>query len=221
MALSVGLLLVRQELERHLNQFDWTALTPGRKNILRAFLQVATAEGYAAVTMRTLSKALNIKPPSLYSHFPGGRDEIVTESLRWHYYNFGISVLEAIKSVDTAEDFLDAYINVHITHQIQRPENNLWDILIASDRIGKFLQPDIRNEVNYWVSLCAKLYQASAEAFGVKDSEIKSKMALAFLDSSSSWCDWNGKASDMPRVCDLAKKSVMAIFNMDTHASRA
>ncbi|MDZ3992562.1 TetR/AcrR family transcriptional regulator [Pseudomonas sp. Teo4] len=218
MALSVGLLLVRQELERHLNQFDWTALTPGRKNILGAFLQVATAEGYAAVTMRTLGNALNIKPPSLYSHFPGGRDEIVTESLRWHYYNFGISVLEAIESATTAEEFLDAYIIVHITHQIQRPENNLWDILIASDRIGNFLQPDIRNEVNYWISLCAKLYQAAAEAFGVKDSVVKSRMALAFLDSASSWSDWNGTASDMPRVCELAKKSVMALFNMDIHS---
>lgn len=221
MALPVGLVLVKQELERHLDQFDWSGLTPGRLNVLRAFLEVATAEGYAAVTMRNLSQVLKIKPPSLYSHFPGGRDEIVNESLRWHYYNFGIAVLEAVKSVNSTEDFLQAYVNVHITHQIQRPENNLWDILIASDRIGKFLQPEIRNEVNYWIALCAKLYQASAEAFGVKDSALKSKMALSFIDSASSWCNWNGKASDMPRVCALAKQSVMAIFEMETELAKA
>lgn len=94
--LPVGLKQVREELEELLNRFDWSGLTAGRKNILRVFLQLATAEGYGAVTMRTLGMALNIKPPSIYSHFPGGRDEIVTESLRWHYYNFGILVLELI-----------------------------------------------------------------------------------------------------------------------------
>ncbi|MNN58781.1 hypothetical protein D3C81_1738480 [compost metagenome] len=167
--------------------------------------------------MRNLGKALNIKPPSIYSHFPGGRDEIVTQSLRWHYYNFGISVLEAIKHVDSADAFLEAYVTVHITHQIQRPENNLWDILIASDRLGgQFLQPDIREEVRYWISLCAKLYQAVADFYNVPESAMKSRMALAFLDSASSWCNWNGKQSDMPRVCYVAKSSVLALFNMDS-----
>lgn len=221
MTLPVGLKQVRNELEELLKRFDWSGLTAGRKNILRVFLQVATAEGYGAVTMRTLGTALNIKPPSIYSHFPGGRDEIVTECLRWHYYNFGILVLEAIKPTKTVDEFLDAYVTVHITQQIQYPENSLLDMLIASDRLGNFLQPDIRAELKYWISLCAKLYQAVADAYEVPDSGMKSRMALAFIDSSPSWCDWNGKKSDMPRVCALAKTSVRAIFNINAQASPA
>jgi AcrR family transcriptional regulator len=62
---------------------DWSAQTPARQRIPRAFLRLATAHGFNSVTMRTLGRELDMKAPSLYSSFPRGKDEIVAESLRW------------------------------------------------------------------------------------------------------------------------------------------
>ena len=212
MALPSQLIQAREALEHHLGQFDWSGLTQGRLNILKAFLQVATAEGYGAVTMRSLGNALKIKAPSIYSHFPGGRDEIVTECLRWHYYNFGMAVLEAIKDADDAEHFLQALVNVHLSHQIQRPENNLWDILVASDRLGNFLQPEIRKEVNYWIALCASLYEAAASHYTASGTKHKSRVALSLIDSASSWTDWSGTQADFNRVTSDAVKLIKTVF---------
>ncbi|WP_321822474.1 MULTISPECIES: TetR/AcrR family transcriptional regulator [unclassified Burkholderia] len=209
---STRILQVRHELEIHLRQFDWSGLTSGRKNILNAFLKVATAEGYGAVTMRRLAHVLGIKAPSIYTHFPNGRDEIVGQCLRWHYYCFGTAVLEAVKPTQDADEFLKALIRVHISHQIQKPENNLWDLLVASDKIGGFLTSETRSEVNYWISLCSKLYEAAAYEYCDMDAELRGRLALAILDSASSWTDWNGTSSDIDRLCNKAFHAVKGIF---------
>jgi AcrR family transcriptional regulator len=204
---------IRQELESHLEQFDWSGLTTGRKNILNAFLKVATAEGYSAVTMRRLAQVLEIRAPSIYSHFPGGRDEIVGECLRWHYYNFGTAVSDAIKPARNVDEFLNALVTIHLSHQIQRPENHLWDLLVASDRIGAFLSDKTRSEVDYWISLCSRLYEAAAYEYCDTDTKLRAMMALSLLDSAKSWGDWNGKQSDIER---LSRNALLAVRNIFT-----
>jgi AcrR family transcriptional regulator len=187
---------VRQELETHLGKFDWSGLTNGQKNILNAFLKVATAEGYGAVTMRRLAQVLDIRAPSIYSHFPGGRDEIVGQCLRWHYYNFGMAVSDAIKPARNIDEFLEALVTVHLSYQIKRPENHLWDLLVASDRIGSFLSKETRIEINYWISLCSRLYESVAHELCDTDIKLRAMMALALLDSARSWADWDGEQGD-------------------------
>ncbi|KAA5740510.1 TetR/AcrR family transcriptional regulator, partial [Acinetobacter baumannii] len=131
-------LSARDQIAEHLAQFDWSSLTNGKRNVLQTFLTIASAQGYAAVTMRSLAKALNIKAPSIYSHFPDGKDDIVAEFLRWHYYNFGIAMLDVIDTIDDTEQLFNKMVNVHFTRQVTIPESELWDMLVASDRAGQF-----------------------------------------------------------------------------------
>lgn len=136
MTLPPRVLCASQQMRQHLDAFDWSGLTPGRRNILEAFLRLAARQGYAAVTMRALGKEIHLKAPSIYSHFPGGRDEIVAESLRWDYYRFGLAALEAVADCKDGSEFFDAMVRIQLTHQLDRPESDLWDIVVASDRIG-------------------------------------------------------------------------------------
>jgi AcrR family transcriptional regulator len=202
---------VLKDLEAHLGQFDWSGLTSGRKNILNAFLKLATAEGYEAVTMRRLAQRLDIRAPSIYSHFPNGRDEIVGECLRWHYYQFGTAVLGAIGPTRNADEFLQALVRVHLSHQVSRPENHLWDLLVASDRIGSFLREETRAEVDYWISLCSDLYEAAAYEYCDTDTRLKAGMALALLDSAKSWADWDGTEGYIEM---LSRKTLLAVKNI-------
>src|ERR1700759_5214622 len=48
-----------------------------RQQILDAARTVAEAEGWAAVTSRRLADAIGYTQPVLYSHFPGGKTEIM------------------------------------------------------------------------------------------------------------------------------------------------
>ena len=73
-----------RRLENYVNTFDWDSLTRSKQVILDAFLRVATREGIASVSMRSLAAAAGVKPPTIYSHFPEGRDQIVAAAMRWH-----------------------------------------------------------------------------------------------------------------------------------------
>src|SRR6476620_984277 len=95
----------RDAFAHRLEEWDWAGQGASRRHILEAFLELAIANGFSSVSMRTIANAVNIKPPSLYSHFPDGRDEIVAESLRWHFHQFGVALLDAVSQATSAEDF--------------------------------------------------------------------------------------------------------------------
>src|SRR5689334_2690352 len=134
-------------LEKYLGTFDWNGLTTSKQVILEAFLRVATRDGIASVSMRTLAAAVGLKPPTIYSHFPGGRDEILSNALRWHYNHYAHGLFEDLKNVRAPEESWYALINFHVRQQLQRPENDIWDTLIATDRIAKLLPEGLREEI--------------------------------------------------------------------------
>lgn len=200
MGLPKEVLSARDQIAEHLAQFDWSSLTNGKRNVLQTFLTIASAQGYAAVTMRSLAKALNIKAPSIYSHFPDGKDDIVAECLRWHYYNFGIAMLDVIDTIDDTEQLFNKMVNVHFTRQVTIPESELWDMLVASDRAGQFLRSDIREEIYHWLGLCENLYLAVAKSLNATDLDTSVKLLLNILDGDTSWCKWDGTTVHLDKL---------------------
>lgn len=51
--------------------------TPGRRRILSAALVLFAERGFASTSMRDLAAQVGMKPASLYSHYPGGKDEML------------------------------------------------------------------------------------------------------------------------------------------------
>ena len=98
-----------EELRHYLQKLDWSGLTPGRSRILEAFIELASAEGYSSVSMRSLGRKVNMKAPSIYSHFPGGRDEVVAEAFRWHFSRFAAAVLEGRTVIAIAHRLFSAH----------------------------------------------------------------------------------------------------------------
>ncbi|PBB86844.1 TetR/AcrR family transcriptional regulator [Mesorhizobium sp. WSM3876] len=197
MSLPAQVQLARDELRRHLDKFDWAGQTARRREILQTFLKLATTEGYSSVTMRRLAKAIGVKASSIYFHFPAGRDEIVTESMRWHYYEWGSAFLEAVDQCDGANEIWDAMVRVHLSRQLSLPESDLWDILVAMDRIGGFLPTEIREEIGYWLQLFPRMYEAAAYEMGYRNCETAVHVVIAVLDSATSWCRWSGDERDL------------------------
>lgn len=204
--------LARKNMRQHLDGIDWTKLTNGRREILEAFLRLATSLGYEGVTMRALGKAVNVKASSIYFHFPGGREEIVAESVRWHYYNFGTAILGAVDACSTAEVFWDTLVREHFRRQVVYLESELWDLLVASDRICGFLQSETRAEIRQWLELFTNLYKAAALTMGHQDCDTVVRVAIEVIDGAKNWCPPLSTERDIEIYADHAVKITRSII---------
>lgn len=187
---------VREFLSRR----DWSTQTPARQRILAAFLRLATTNGYTAVSMRTLSGELDLRPSSLYSSFPGGKDEIVAEALSWFTHRFGQDLLAAAEETTNAEEYWAALVRFHLSQQLQRPEADLWDLLVATDRVGQFLGDETREEVATWLRLHEDMFAAAAKEMGFSLSSQNTYMILTLLDGAGRWANWDGSPESLEKL---------------------
>lgn len=203
---SMSYKAARDAFAHRLEMWDWTGQGASRHHILEAFLELAIANGFNSVSMRTIANAVNIKPPSLYSHFPGGRDEIVAESLRWHFHRFGVALLEAVDQAASAEEFWVRMVKLHFTRQVRLPESNLWDLLVATDRMARILPAEVRAQVDDWVNLYQNMYVAAAVDMGFVSPEERVKVVMTLLEGATRWAS---TAADDEELADLADHAVM------------
>ena len=194
------------QLDKYINSFDWNNLTKSKLSILQAFLRLATKDGYSAVTMRSLATMVDLKPSTIYSHFPEGKDEIVSSALRWHYHTFALSVRDGFRGCETPIQFWEALIHVHITEQIKRPENDLWDTLMAMDRLGSILPPDLRAAVVEWMDFCDLMYADIAKSLGYQDITKRAIQIRILLDGANSWWKWDGTEENLRNCISEALK---------------
>jgi AcrR family transcriptional regulator len=196
---------VLAQLRETLSTFDWSGLTAGRKQILEAFLRIATTEGYTSVTMRALGKQLNVKAPSLYSHFPDGRDQVVGMALRWHYSRWSGDAISALEPTTGPREFLDALIAHHVRSQLTRQENDMFDLLLATDRISGKLPPDVRAEADRLTSLYENLFAGAIQDLGYANAESTAAVIVSLLDGVRSWSKWDGDELLLDRIVRTAK----------------
>lgn len=203
-----------QRLDTYLNSFEWGNITKSKLAILQAFLKLATKEGYDAVSMRSLARAVNLKPPTIYSHFPEGKNQIVSSALRWHYHTFAMATKEGLTQCTTPEEYWSALVRVHITQQIKHPENDLFDMLMATDRLGSILPTELRSEMIDWMAFCDFMYESIAVDLGAKDTKQKSRFIRVSLDGANSWWSWDGTAADLELCIGYAEKMATGILKL-------
>lgn len=203
-----------QRLDTYLTSFEWENLTRSKLSILQAFLKLATKQGYDAVSMRSLAKAVDLKPPTMYSHFPDGKDQIVSSALRWHYHSFAMAVKEGLSQSAASEEYWSALIRVHITQQIKHPENDLFDMLMATDRLGSVLPTDLRKEMVEWMAFCDFMYESIATDLGAEDAKQKSRLIRVSLDGANSWWSWDSTEENLEECISYAEKIATGILKL-------
>ncbi|MDF2896730.1 MAG: TetR family transcriptional regulator [Rhodococcus erythropolis] len=197
----------QRALAEFTRQFDTVHrddMSPAKRRVVEAFLKLCVIHGMDSVSMRTLAKELAIKAPSIYTHFPGGRDEIVTESLRWHFHQFCSALVDAVLPTQDAFSFWDAMVRLHFTRQVQLPESNLWDLIVATDRTAHVLPEELSKKVSHWVGLYESLYIAAARDMGIEDTDRRVKVVNTLLEGSTRWFGTDPAADDIERGADQA-----------------
>jgi AcrR family transcriptional regulator len=205
-----------EAVKEFLSRRNWSKQTPARQRILTAFLRLATTKGFNSVTMRTLSRELGLTVSSLYSSFPNGKDEIVAESLRWFTHRFARDLLAAVEAATTPEEYWAALVRFHLTQQLQRPEADLWDLLVATDRVGRFLSHEMREEVALWESVHEGMYEAAAEEMGFRLSKEDSRIIFTLLDGAGRWALLSGDDGTLDEVLDRTVARTHSILKVDS-----
>lgn len=211
-------------MQEHVESFDWDGLTESRRRVLEAFLVLAAKGGYASVTMRDLGEAVDVKAPSLYKHFRDGREEVVREALRWHYYRFAVAVLEAVsKASSDARGFWDELVALHTTRQLAMPESDMFDILVATDRVSGFLSPEGRAEVAFFLRQYAALFEGAAQDMGYRGNITQAvAMVMSVLDDVRDWSGWNEPGhAPVEEVVEAARSASYALLDARAHPSAA
>jgi len=205
---------VREFLSRR----DWSAQAPARRRVLRAFLRLAAANGFNSVSMRMLGQDLGLKAPSLYSSFPRGRNEIVAESLSWFTHKFARELLAAVEVASTPEEYWVALVHFHLTQQLKTPEADLWNLLVASDKVMPFLTNEVREEVASWLRLHDAMYAAAAQEMGFVVTGQTTQVISTLLDGAGRWSAWNGTSAQLDTLLDHAvawSRSVLEVVVRD------
>lgn len=192
------------EFIRHVDTAHRDDMSPAKRRVVEAFLKLCVIHGMQSVSMRTLAKELDIKAPSIYTHFPGGRDEIITESLRWHFHQFCAALVDAVVPTEDASSFWDAMVRLHFTRQVQLPESNLWDLIVATDRTAHVLPEELSKKVSHWVDLYESLYVAAARDMGIEDTDRRVKVVNTLLEGSTRWFGTDGTPAEVERGADQA-----------------
>lgn len=205
-ALSNKVAAILDELRATTDSFDFSDIGSKRLAILNVFMRLAAAKGYAAVTMRSIGAELKIKAPSIYSHFPNGREEITEYCLRWQSRDYCESLLVAVANVQDHHEMWDALVRNHCREMLENPNNRLWDMIVASDRVGRFLPANLRAEMDARVDLFIRLYEAVGEALGQENALEKARAVMSLIDCAEIWCDW----SPDPALQDKALNKAVA-----------
>lgn len=201
-------------VEEFLSRRDWSSQTPARQRIIAAFLQLATTRGLDSVTMRTLGRELDMKAPSLYSSFPQGKDEIVAESLRWFTHRFARDLLAASENATRAEEYWTALVSFHVAQQLQRPEADVRDLLLATDRVAHFLSDEVREETALWAKLHEDMYAAAAEEMGFPLCKQTTRVIFTLLDGAGRWAAWRGSNAELGKLSDYTVALTRSILEV-------
>ena len=209
----------RDAFADRLQEWSWAGQGASRQHILEAFLELAISHGFSAVSMRTIANAVNIKPPSLYSHFPNGREQIVSESLRWYFHRFGIALLDAVSQATSARAFWEAMVRLHFTQQVRLPESNAWDLLVATDRMTNTLPAELRAQVDDWVTLHQDMYVAAAIDMGYPEAEERVKIVATLLEGATRWASPECSDDELEILADRAVLLSLTVLDLDFNAS--
>lgn len=135
----------RNEIVRHLEARPRAAVSDGKRRLMAAVLAVA-ARGRQKLSMRAIAKEVRMQPASIYSHFEGGRDELVAETVLFSYIDFLTDVVDATSNPDPDRQF-EAVVSTHIHFQMANDWSDLWDELIDAEEHRPILTEETRAEV--------------------------------------------------------------------------
>jgi AcrR family transcriptional regulator len=152
-----------------------------RERILEAAYRLVAEQGMARTTIEDVAKDAGVSRPTIYRHFPGGKDGLFAEVVAWEAARFIDELTHAIAARTELAAILEELIVVGAerieAHQVLQkvlqtePERLLPLLVLQSDRL-------------------IAAVRSFVESAGVRDDEAAdyiARMVLSFLGAPGAW----------------------------------
>ena len=188
-----------------------------RKRILDAAIEMFAARGFEACSVRDLAKAVGIKAPGLYSHFPS-KEAILSEAMIRALADF-LNYVGLPSEAATPQARLEETVRRHVLFQVQhlaRARSN--DLLLDSEAIGRFLPPNehallVRAQRTYH-DLVRSRIEAVLPAGSRIDPAVATFAVTNLCDRVTSWYKPGGRLSP-DEVADTQWYLVQGMLRLD------
>ncbi|MGI9210012.1 TetR/AcrR family transcriptional regulator [Rhodococcus sp. BL-253-APC-6A1W] len=116
--------------------------TDTRTQIMRAFADQLAATGYSGISLVGVADDVGIRKPSIYHHFPGGKEDLYRAVAQEFIEGLHVHILEALGSDGPLDDRLTALAVVSSEHHRSTItfEQRIYDAL---DQVGETTREEI------------------------------------------------------------------------------
>ena len=133
---------------------------PSRERLLEAAYACIGRYGLAKTTMEDVAREAGLSRATVYRYFPGGKDELIRETIAWEVARFFRRLADALAGIDDlpglieeALVFAHRAVEEHAVHQrvlATEPERLLPELTVEANRvlglIKAFLRPYLEKE---------------------------------------------------------------------------
>src|SRR5579884_2241782 len=142
-----------------------------RKSILAAAQEIASEEGWQAVTTRKVAERIGYSQPTIYEYF-ANKEAILLALLRYGYEQLVTEMQAAFSSTDDPETRLLAMSEAYWDFAFRSPE--LYQVMhgLAGISFGRYGHPDTPVEVKQSFALAREAMEQWAEVKGVQRADI-------------------------------------------------
>lgn len=161
-----------------------------RGRIREAAIEMFAERGFEACSVRDLAKAVGIKAPGLYSHFPS-KEAILSEAMIRALADF-LTYMAAPSQATTPIERLQETVERHILYQIEHLKlARANDVLLDTESIGRWLPPEdhqilARTQRAYYNVVRSRLEAALPPDFAV-DTAVTTFALINLCDRVTSW----------------------------------
>lgn len=148
----------------------------GRAQIVGAIRDVFRQRGYEGATLAVLAKATGLGKPSLYHHFPGGKEDMALAALDMVECSLDEMVLVLREADATAAERLDRMFALLDTYYDSGRMGCLLAVL-ALQRGEHRLSDRVEHMFRAWIESLAALCREA----GIPDGDQRAEMAVALI----------------------------------------
>lgn len=136
-----------------------------RQRILQEAKRLYLLGGYTHLSMDKIADILGLKRPTLYYHFPGGKEQLLVETINFVFNELNIAWSKAIAAGHDTRSKLRNILTTVVEHPM--PENKI-EILTELWQLGDEVKTAIKQ-------VYAQIYNLLSQVFeeGIKKGEIK------------------------------------------------
>ncbi len=160
-----------------------------RARIMEVTLQIAAAEGVKGASLRRIAGRTGIRTASLYSHFPGGKDELVSTALAEHLAAFYRAMAACLRVDETPEENLRRLVFAHTRWTLENPR--IAPAILVLER-AHAMQPILSGATERTVEELHRTYRAllrtllGASGIG-EDLDRDVALLIVLCDNADAW----------------------------------